>query len=57
MILLSAEKVAEIFGVKPRTILEKYTKRRDFPQPVRLSARVLRWDAAEIESFIQACRK
>ena len=55
MKLLSAEQIAELLQLKPRTIKEKWICRQDFPRPYRPSKRKLLWDEAEIINFLKGC--
>jgi predicted DNA-binding transcriptional regulator AlpA len=50
---LSAAEVAQIFGVSVRTVF-RWSRASSFPSPKRLSRRSLRWDARDIESFLQS---
>lgn len=56
MKLLSAEQIAELFHVKPRTIKEKWICRPDFPKPYRPSKRKLLWDECEVLDFVKSSR-
>ena len=57
MKLLSAEQIAELFQVKPRTIKEKLICRPDFPKPYRPSKRKLLWDECEVLDFVKSSRE
>lgn len=56
MVLLNKSQVAELLGVKPRTVIEKYRNRPDFPKPYSISAKALRWSKDEVLGFVQSCR-
>lgn len=49
---LTLDEVAAIFGVTTFTV-GRWVKRGDFPKPFRISRRYIRWDAADIERFVE----
>ena len=53
--LWTAQQVAEYLGYSPRTVAEKSTSRRDFPQPINVGAsnvkRTKRWRAEEVREW------
>lgn len=55
MTLWDAKKVGDFLGVKPRTVVEKYQVRDDFPKPYRTPR--LRWDAEEVEKWVKRQRQ
>ncbi len=56
MRLITAEQIASLLNVKPRTVKDRYINRPDFPRPYRVSKRVIRWDENEVISFVKSCR-
>lgn len=53
--MVSCEHVCERFGV-PRQTLMRWVARGEFPAPFRIGRRILRWDAAAVEEWIEAQR-
>jgi predicted DNA-binding transcriptional regulator AlpA len=44
--------IARAFGVRQRTVTDKWTKRPDFPPPKqRISRKVVRWAADDVERW------
>ena len=50
--LLKIEQVADRYQVEPRTI-QNWVRDGRFPQPMRLSRRLLRWRLADLIAFEQ----
>lgn len=50
--LWTQEQLAEHIGVHPKTIT-RWVESGDFPQPIRLGRRVLRWQDATINKWLQ----
>lgn len=54
MNLLKPEQVSEKLGIT-RSALPSLRRREDsFPQPIRVSQKVLRWDEADIDKWLTA---
>jgi len=51
--LLTPDEVAELLKVGRRVFIRTVSKQPDFPKPVRLGGRVLRWHSEEIEQWAQ----
>lgn len=51
--LLNLNEVSERFRVKPNTIL-LWVANGDFPKPIRIGRRTLRWREVDIEAFIES---
>ncbi len=52
------KEIARHFGVKLRTVTDKWTKRPDFPPPVeRISRKTVRWDAEQVMQWATAARQ
>ena len=50
--LLTREQIAQRFGVKLRTVTDKWTKRPDFPTPARrINRRLVWWRAEDVERW------
>lgn len=55
MKLWTTAEIARAFGVRQRTVTDKWTKRPDFPAPKqRVSQKVVRWCADEVEKWATA---
>ena len=58
--LLSVREVAELLGVSPRWVWQRAAMAeaglecRAFPRPIRLSAKLIRWRASDVATFIDA---
>lgn len=52
--LISRQAVAKRLGCCVRTIFSLVDRDPDFPAPVKLSKRLFRWRASEIEAYIKA---
>lgn len=50
--LLNLEELAEQFRVTRNTILQ-WVAKGDFPAPIRIGRRTLRWREADIEAFVE----
>jgi predicted DNA-binding transcriptional regulator AlpA len=50
-LLVSAHQAARIIGISERT-LHNFRKREDFPKPIVLGPRTVRWRRQEIEAWI-----
>jgi len=48
---LRAPKAAALLGIAVPTLWRWTKNRPDFPKPIKLSARVTVWDAAQLESW------
>ena len=58
MTLWTTAEIARAFGVKQRTVTEKWTKRPDFPQPKqRISQKVVRWAAEDVQQWATAAAR
>lgn len=53
--LLTAEDLARMFAVEPPTIL-RWSRMGTFPQPIKITDRVLRWRMASILVWLDATR-
>ena len=52
MTLWTTEDIAREFGMKRRTVTDKWTKRPDFPKPrQRINRKVVRWAAEDVQSW------
>ena len=51
--LLTRPQVEAMLGVKKSAIYQ-WMRERDFPTPIRLSPRAVRWKASEIEKWLAA---
>ncbi len=51
LLLLTIEEVGALFGVKRRAAY-LMTSRPDFPKPVRVGLRAIRWRAADVENYV-----
>ena len=52
MILWTTSDIARHFGVRRRTVTDKWTKRPNFPVPKqRISRKVVRWAADEVQAW------
>lgn len=52
MTLWTTADIARIFGVKQRTVTEKWTKRPDFPAPKqRINRKVVRWSPEDVQQW------
>ena len=54
MILLKPEQVSAKLGISKAALPALLRREESFPQPVRLSPKVLRWDEAEIDNWLQS---
>lgn len=54
MILLKPEQVSAKLGISKAALPALRRREESFPQPVRLSPKVLRWDEAEIDNWLQS---
>lgn len=52
VLLLSIDQIAALFGIGRRQSYE-LRKRPDFPKPVRLSERTVRYRASDVHSFVE----
>ena len=53
MILLTREQVEAMLGVKKSAIYQ-WMRERDFPAPIRLSKKCVRWRREELEAWLAA---
>jgi predicted DNA-binding transcriptional regulator AlpA len=51
---LDAEGVGALLSISPRTVLERYAPRPDFPRPMREGHP--RWKASEVLEWAERCR-
>jgi predicted DNA-binding transcriptional regulator AlpA len=54
--LITTAEACERLGGISRSTLFELRKRTDFPVPMRIGRRVLRWSAAEIDAFVERRR-
>jgi excisionase family DNA binding protein len=54
--LLTAKQVAARLSISPRT-LYRMVARGHFPQPVRYSCKLVRWQTRDLEEFLDALRR
>lgn len=58
MEFLSTAQIADRFGVKRKTVTDKWTKRPDFPPPARkISRRTVLWRLEDIDRWATAARR
>jgi predicted DNA-binding transcriptional regulator AlpA len=56
--LWGTQDIAKFFGVKLRTVTDKWTKRPDFPPPAqRISRKTVRWKAEDVQAWATAERR
>jgi excisionase family DNA binding protein len=48
---LNVRQVAELLGVHPRTVW-RLVSSGDLPQPIKISAKVVRWRVADLEAHL-----
>ncbi len=53
IVWIGTNEVAEMIGVQPGTIIQ-WCREKRFPQPVRFSRRVLKWDRHEVTKHIES---
>ena len=51
--LLKVEQVMKILKCTSKTTIYKYMNSRAFPRPIKLSERIVRWEAPEVTSWIE----
>jgi predicted DNA-binding transcriptional regulator AlpA len=54
MNLLKPEEVSEKLGITKAALPALRRREDSFPQPIRVSQKVLRWDEADIDSWLNA---
>lgn len=54
--LLSAKQVAVLFGWNANTPWKKVAADPSFPKPVKLGPKCTRWDAAELDAWVEGKR-
>jgi predicted DNA-binding transcriptional regulator AlpA len=54
MILLKPEEVSEKLGITKAALPALRRREASFPQPIRVSQKVLRWDEADIDQWLTA---
>lgn len=54
MNLLKPEEVSEKLGITKAALPALRRREASFPQPIRVSQKVLRWDEADIDSWLTA---
>ena len=54
MNLLKPEEVSEKLGITKAALPALRRRERSFPQPIRVSQKVLRWDEADIDQWLTA---
>ena len=58
MSLIGTKDIAAMFGVKLRTVTDKWTKRPGFPAPVqRISRKTVRWRVEDVQAWATAARR
>ena len=57
MNLLTAEKVSEKLGVTKLALAQLRRRDASFPPPIRLSRKVLRWEEADIDNWVEGKRR
>lgn len=50
--MLSVEEVAEVTGLRPRTI-RRHVAAGNFPQPIRINKRVVKWNPERISAWVR----
>lgn len=50
--LLTPDEIADKLKVERRAFVRTIAKQPDFPAPVRLGPRILRWNAEDIQTWI-----
>jgi predicted DNA-binding transcriptional regulator AlpA len=56
--LWTTKDIAQTFGVKLRTVTDKWTKRPDFPAPKqRISRKVVRWSAEDVQQWATGAQR
>lgn len=54
MKLLKTSEVAEKLGIKVPAFHNLRYRQETFPQPIRISAKVLRWDEDDIDKWLES---
>lgn len=54
MNLLKPEEVSEKLGITKAALPALRRRENSFPQPIRVSQKVLRWDEADIDNWLNA---
>lgn len=55
MNLLNPESVSEKLGITKKALHSlRFREKKTFPQPIRISQKVLRWDEADIDQWLTA---
>ena len=54
MNLLKPEEVSEKLGITKAALPALRRRERSFPQPIRVSQKVLRWDESDIDQWLTA---
>ena len=58
MTYLDTADIARLYGVKRKTVTDKWTKRPDFPQPAqRISRKTVRWRAEDVQAWATAAQR
>jgi predicted DNA-binding transcriptional regulator AlpA len=57
MDLLKPEQVSEKLGITKAALPGLRRREASFPQPIRVSQKVLRWDEAEIDEWLNSKRE
>jgi len=54
MVLLKTEEVSSKLGMSREALHSLRHRNASFPQPIRISQKVLRWDEADIDNWLTA---
>lgn len=58
MTLWTTSDIAREFGMRLRTVTEKWTKRPDFPAPKqRINRKVVRWAAEDVQKWATGAQR